>query len=542
MNALIRNCLVVLIFASSWVWTWVDAAVQAIWPSVVALTVVVITRKALVGLMTGAAAGALILADGHVWNAYIGLCSEHFAPHFSSSWKLGAVAFTLLMGGFAAVLEKGGGFSRILEWFLRRGRDPSKGLQLGVMGLGVACFFDGLANSLLVGRISQKLGARCGVSKLKLAYLVDSTSSAVACLAFVSTWIAYQLSMIQEGFKMVGQEVNPYVYFVHSIPLNFYCWFTLVLCIVCIVKKFDPGMMGREEALARKQISQLDAQQVSMQAVHGGGWWSVLIPLLVLLAGMLLAFYWIGLRDAVQAGRLHGYLPLSGAKIVAAFGTREGPYILSLMGVVGGVVAMVFYPHGKAAAPVLTVYADGMRAMLMPLLILIGAWMLSSTLGALRAGDFIAGWMTDAVPLWSLPVLIFCMGALMSFTTGTSWGTMGILMPLAIPLMAKHPDFGAMDATMPLFGAAVGAVFSGAVFGDHCSPISDTTIVSSIACGVEPHDHVRSQMPFALMAALLAALVGFIPAGLGVTPWLSLLLGTVLLFGVGQLALHLRKA
>ena len=105
---------------------------------------------------------------------------------------------------------------------MQKGNDPSKGLQLGVMGLGVACFFDGLANSMLVGRISKQLGARCGVSKAKLAYLVDSTSSAVACLAFVSTWIAYQLSMIQEGFKLVGQEVNPYPYFIHSIPFYYH--------------------------------------------------------------------------------------------------------------------------------------------------------------------------------------------------------------------------------------------------------------------------------------------------------------------------------
>lgn len=529
-----QNVFIVLVFSLSWGWVWFDTPFQAVWPSVVALLVVVVTRKALVGLVTGAAAGALVLADGHLWHAYVSLFADHFAPHFSSSWKLGAVAFTLLMGGFAAVLEKGGGLERGLAWILRKGKDPNKGLQLGVMGLGLACFFDGLANSMLVGRISRKLAARCGVSKVKLAYLVDSTSSAVACLAFVSTWIAFQLSMIQEGFSAVGQDVNPYPYFIHSIPFNFYCWFTLVLCVISILRPFNPGAMGKAEALARKEnfgVRQ-PQQQVSMDKVHGG-WVSVVIPLVVLLIGMLVAFYGIGLHTAIEQGAFAGYLPLSGTKISHAFGSPDGPFIMTLVGVIGGVVAMVCYPHARAHESVLTVYVDGMRSMMMPLLILMGAWMLSSTLQALHAGDFIAGLMGNAVPLWSLPVLVFLLGALISFTTGTSWGTMGILMPLAIPLIAKHPDLVLVDGVASIYAATVGAVFSGAVFGDHCSPISDTTIVSSIACNVEPHDHVRTQLPFALMAAIVASCIGFVPAGLGVTPWLLLSVGIAVLVGVG---------
>lgn len=523
-----------VIFLASWFWVWVDMPVQAVWPTVVALTVVVVTRKALLGLVAGAAAGAVLLADGHLWDAYVLLFAEHLAPHFSSSWKLGAVAFTLLMGGFAAVLEKGGGLQRMLAWGLRQGNDPRQAMQLGVMGLGLACFFDGLANSMLVGRISRKLGAGCGVAKVKLAYLVDSTSSAVACLAFVSTWIAYQLSMIQEGFRLMGQEVNPYPYFIHSIPLNFYCWFTLMLCVVCIVRNFNPGAMGKAEAMARQAMLEVRQEQATLPAFQGASWIAVAIPLIVLLVGMLVGFYSIGLQDAIQQGTLAGYFPVTGTKIAQAFGTNDGPFIMCLVGVIAGAVAILCYPHRQADESVFVVYGNGMRAMLLPLLILMGAWMLSSTLGALQAGDFIAGLLGDKLPLWSLPVLIFLLGALISFTTGTSWGTMGILMPLAIPLIAKHPELEFVEAALPLYAAMVGAVFSGAVFGDHSSPISDTTIVSSIACDVEPHDHVRTQLPFAVLAAGVAVLVGFIPAGFGVNPWVLLLVGGGVLWAISS--------
>ena len=510
-----------------------EMSIQAIWPSVVALTVVLTTRKALVGLFAGAVSGSLILAGGNWWDAYLSLFSEHLAPHFESSWKMGAVALTLILGGFAAVLEKGGGFERIFEWLLKRIKDPAKGLQIGVMGLGLVCFFDGLANSMLVGRISRKLGGRCGVSAEKLAYLVDSTSSAVACVAFVSTWIAYQLSMIKEGFNIVGQEVNPYPYFIQSVPFNFYCWFTLALCFVCIFRNFNPGAMGTAEDAARvaaRAESQLSSDNSISRGVSG---FSVVVPLLVLLVGMLLAFYVLGLREFLDSGEFEGYFPITGKKVATAFGSGEGPYIMVSMGIVGSLVAMGLYPHRKVKESVLVVYVEGIKSMLMPLFILFGAWMLSSTLNALKAGDFIAGMMGEAVPLWSIPLLVFIAGALISFTMGSSWATMGILMPLAIPMVAGHPEMSSADGQGTIYAVIIGAVFSGAVFGDHCSPISDTTIVSSIACGVEPHDHVRTQMPYALLAAFVAALVGFLPTSFGVTPWLSLLFGVGILVGVG---------
>lgn len=533
MNLISQIILVVLMVCSGVILGALEMPIQAIWPSIVALSVVLITRKALAGLLVGAISGVLILSKGNFWEAYLSLFSDHLAPQFESSWKMGAVGFTLLMGGFAAVLEKGTGFERILEWLLKKVKDPAKGLQLGVMGLGLACFFDGLANSMLVGRISCKLSTQCGVSREKLAYLVDSTSSAVACLAFVSTWIAYQLSMIKEGFRLIGQDVNPYPYFIQSVPFNFYCWFTLALCFVCIFRDFNLGAMRDAELSARRETSYDRNQFISQGNYGSGSVASAVVPLLVLLVGMLVTFYIVGLSNEIKAGSVGNYLPVTSEKLIIALGTSKGPYVMCLMGVIGSVVAIGLYPHSKVKKTVVDVYGSGVRSMMMPLLILFGAWMLSSTLAALHAGDFIAGLMNEAVPLWLIPLSVFITGALISFAMGSSWATMGILMPLAIPVVAAHPELADVSNITSIYAITVAAVFSGAVFGDHCSPISDTTIVSSIACEIEPHDHVRTQMPFALLAAVVASLIGFLPAGFGVAAWVSLLAGVVVFLGIG---------
>jgi tetracycline resistance efflux pump len=512
MNFSTKALFVISMTLSGAVLALINVPIKSIWPSIVALSIVLVTRRAMIGLLAGAVSGALILTGGNCGLFLFSLFSDHFIPHFKSSWKIGALVFTLLMGGFAAVLEKSGGFERIFEWLFKKVKDPSKSLQTGVMGLGLACFFDGLANSMLVGRVSRKLGAGCGVSREKLAYLVDSTSSAVACLAFVSTWIAYQLSMIREGFSVIGQEVNPYIYFVQSIPFNFYCWFTLVLCLVSIFGNFNPGGMQVAEASARNNLKAKSDLSINESISQVGSYSSVLVPLIVLLVGMVVAFYLVGLGEAIEEGVYQSLLPITGEKVSVAFGTSKGPYIMCLVGVIASIVAIILYPHKKSREKAIITFTEGARSMLMPLLILISAWMLSSTLAALKAGDSIAGLMDGSVPLWSIPSLVFLVGALISFTMGSSWGTMGILMPLAIPIIAKHPNLLNVSDVETIYAATVAAVFSGAVFGDHCSPISDTTIVSSIACGIEPHDHVRTQMPFALIAAV-TAFVGFLVAG-----------------------------
>ncbi|MCP4574020.1 MAG: hypothetical protein GY838_16800 [bacterium] len=502
---------------ATWPLAWSDVALRALWPPVVALAVILATRHALAGLLTGAFCGAVILSGGDPWQAWLALWAEHLAPNLGSSWKTGAIAFTLVLGGFAAVLDVGGGFRTLLTRFTAGGGDASRRFQAAAASLGLLCFFDGLANSMMVGRVGRRLADRCGTSRVKLAYIVDSTSSAVACVAVVSTWIAFQLSMIEEAFALAGRDVNPYAVFLRSLPYNFHCWFTLVLLFVSIRFRWNPGPMGDFEEKARAGGGKEDGE------VAGGPAASALVPLGVLLAVFFSGFYVLGTDGPL--------VPVTRAKIVAAFGSDAGPLVMVLAGVVASLVAAALFPGPATRRPAAAgrAFVGGAAAMLGPVIILVAAWMLGSTIGALGTAELLARAAAAAGTSALVPLLVFLTGAVVSFATGTSWGTMGILFPLAVPAAA-----GAVAGADPGFQntflhVTVAAVFSGAVFGDHCSPFSDTTIVSSISCGVEPHDHVRTQIPFALIAAAVASVVGFVPAGFGVPAAVSLVAGAVVL-------------
>ncbi len=496
-----------------------DAPVRGLWPPLAALAVIMVTRHALIGLFAGGFAGALLLAAGNPATALADMLAGHLWPSLQSSWKLGAIAFTFILGGFAAILEAGGGFASLMSRAAGSERESARNLETAAAGLGILCFFDGLANSMVVGRVSRDLADRAGVARVKLAYIVDSTSSAVACVAFVSTWIAFQLSMISEAFVQAGRPANPYAVFLESLPYNFYCWFTLVLLFVAIRRRFHPGPMAacatEAEAAPRAQGENTPSQDQA----HGRPF-TALAPLAVLMASFFVGF--------VALGSPRPIFPLTRDKLVASFGSDAGPLVLVVASVTAILAAALMFPvrPGGRWKPVLRAFASGLRTMVGPIFILLAAWIMSSVIGELGTAALISRLATETSTLALLPSLTFLTGAAISFATGTSWGTMGLLFPLAVPAAAA---MGAPDAFLAVI---VAAVFSGAVFGDHCSPFSDTTIVTSISCGVEPHDHVRTQIPYALITAVVAIGFGFLPAGWGFPGWVSLILGAAALLAL----------
>ena len=505
-----------------------DSQWRSLWPSVAALSVVLLSRNALIGLLTGAICGAVLLSGGSVLGAVEQLVLQQFWPIFGSSWKLSAVLFTLILGGFVALVEAGGGLQALVRRLLGSGRAPHKRMQFTVFGFGLLVFFDGLANTMLLGRLLRSAADRCGVSREKLAYLADTTGSAVACLAFISTWIAFQLSMIREGFAVAGHEVSAYGYFFKSLSTNYYCWFSLALALVCVWREFNPGSMGAVEAKARRAKV---AAGVSTERAHVSHWGLAIVPIAVLTLSIPVLTYWIG-SEAL--------LPFGLSKFAESYGKAEAyvPQILVASSVLASLVAAVAYGVSRKAATAseslqikttTATFLGGVREIAGPVLILIVAWMLGAAISQLGTAAWLSELLQGRLPVALFPAGIFVLGATISFSTGTSWGTMGVLMPLAIPVIFALTE-GTVDMERDrLVVAAIGAVFSGAVFGDHCSPFSDTTIVASIAAGVTPLDHVRTQLPFALLAALVALLAGFIPLGFGAPAWVCLVAGFVAL-------------
>ena len=487
---------------------------QPILPPLIALALLALTGRAGLSLLAGSLAGVLLIDAGTPLASPWRLLTNHLGPSLTSTWHWSSLIFTLLLAAFAAIVERSGALASLLRKWSEKGRsDPSSRLQVSIVGLGLVCFFDGLANALMLGRVGRSLADQAGLSREKLAYLVDTTSSAVACVAFLSTWSVFQLTLIRSELAGSAFTDPAYLYFLKSIPTNFYCLGSLLLVFLAARWKWNPPPMSSAKALlpTEKSLSEVDDRKTtSLLAAIG--------PIMILLLSVPLSFWLLG------GGKL---LPSSLQDIQNAFATELGPYALLLAGVISILGALLFFPYQKKAA--LAAIPDGVRSILPALIVLVMAWTLGSTLSVLGTGDYLAGMLGDGFRVSFLPGAAFILGCLIAFSTGTSWGTMALLMPLALGTFLSMIGERSLDPSTvaPLLPAIIASVFGGAVFGDHASPFSDTTIVSALACDVTTTRHVATQLPYALLAAGCAVLFGYLPIGLGLSPLVASLLPLV---------------
>lgn len=452
-------------------------------PTLVALTLILVTRKAALSLFLAALVGAFLLHGPSPITAISALFTTHFWDYAStSSWKQSAVIFTLTLGAFAALLEKGGGFTAILQKTLgTSSKNPEKKLLFGVYGLGLLCFFDGLANAILLGRVARPLTDSLRISRQFLAYLIDSTSSTVACVAFISTWTASQLSIIGSSLSDAPFEVNPASLFLQSIPANSYCLLSLLLIPLAIARNWQPGPIGKAQAVPS---SDQELPEPSRPAV-------ALIPLTALIISIPVLIY------LMQGGSDWSWRN--------ALNSPNVPWAMVISGFLAVLVAALCFPKARPDSLSKTALR-GATSLAPALLILFAAWMLGSVFQGLGAPELfrslLDGWLNPRL----FPLAIFLLGAVLSFLSGTSWGTFGLLMPLALPTILTLGESLPPEDLLRLIPITIGAVFGGAVFGDHCSPFSDTTIISALGAGCSPTSHVATQLPYALTAAAMAAL------------------------------------
>jgi Na+/H+ antiporter NhaC len=492
-----RHFWILAIAAATFAWLPFESPLKTIWPSFVAIVSVFVLRNALLGLLSGVISGLILIHNGNPASAFVGFFEDRLIPSLQSSWNISILIFTLVLGGMAALVERGGGIQSALRLLTGKTTPSPKKLMVSTYTLGLLCFFDGLANSMLVGRSMRQPAMKSGVSPEKMAYIVDSTSSAVACVAIISTWIAYQLSMM------------------------------LVLLAVVILSSWDIGPMRHCKPKSEPTNASVNGNETSTDSSY----WQALAPLLVLVFGLIIGLYLSGAKGK--------YLPVNLETISQAFGAADAALVMLCVSALACITAYLFNRNGiqRAGQEPQKVFAEGVGQLAAPVLILISAWTFSSTLKSLDTITHLVNLLDNDFPPGVLPAIVFITGAMISFSTGTSWGTMGVLMPIALPV-ALVLDGASGSVIVP---ATVAAVFSGAVFGDHCSPLSDTTIVSSISCGVEPVDHVRTQLPYALVAAGVAVFIGFLPSGAGVSPWILLAAGGFLIVLIPNL-MRLRRA
>lgn len=500
-----------------------------LWPSVLAVGLAFVTRDIYLSLFLGAFSGAILLAGGNVFSAFLDFFAKHLIPALKDPWNISVLIFTLMMGGFVELLNQGGGMTALAERFLKRAHNR-RNAALAVYGLGWVVFIDGLANAMLIGKTMRPITDRAGLSRAKLAFIVDSTSSPIAGLALVSTWVAYEMSVIREGLVQSGVAalagLSPFQLLVQSLPSRFYNWFMLLIVFLTIWLGREFGPMHAAEASSKPAT---DGEGAAKQATAKSSIWLALAPLIVLVGGVFVGLF-------LQGGG--AAKPLSLDSVIEAFGKADAALVFVWVTALASILAMALNKMSGTAGQtsVVTPFFDGMKQMFLPTLILVFAWTLNSVIKELGAAKFLATFLGGNLSPALLPALVFIVASVISFSTGTSWGTMAIVMPLAIPIALKLGNVEAGAVASPVFVTTIGAVLAGAVFGDHCSPISDTTIVSAFSSDCEVMEHTRTQLPYALTAAGLAVVCGYLPAAMGLPAWVALAIGGAACWGAIRFA------
>ena len=525
-----RAFITVIGFLATFAWLLVPelkASPAVLWPSVLAVGLAFVTRDIYLSLFLGAFSGALLLHGGNPWTGFHDLLIGRLIPSLMDRWNISVLIFTLMMGGFAEVLTRNGGMTALSQRVMGQSRSPRRA-GLGAYLMGWLVFFDGLASSVLVGKSMRPIADRAGLSREKLSFIVDSTSAPVAGLSLLSTWVAYEMSVIRQGLTNTGDavladSVAPFSWLVLSLPFRFYNWFMLLLVFLLIWFMRDWGPMLAAEKASRSK-PRLAAEPAAKAAI-GSHSALALVPLAVLVLGVFGGLF-------ISGGGLKQTFTF--AHLVEAMGKADAAAVFVLATALATAVALALTalwrgtPSGPEPRESGThAFLHGMQQMFLPTLILVFAWMLNSVIKELGAASYLVALLGDRLPAAWLPALVFVLASFISFSTGTSWGTMAIVMPLAIPLAVKFTAFQAGMTESPILVATVGAVLAGAVFGDHCSPISDTTIVSAFSSDCDVMAHVRTQLPYALAAAGIATFVGYLPAGYGISPWWLLGAGAV---------------
>ncbi|MGL1892549.1 MAG: Na+/H+ antiporter NhaC family protein [Spirochaetaceae bacterium] len=494
----------------------------ALLPPLLAIGFALWKRQVVLSLLVGVFTGATILAG---WNPLKGLL-DTFSVYIvekslADSWNIGIIVFLLAVGGMIGVIGKMGGTKAIATSIAKKATDV-RSTQLATALMGVAIFFDDYANSIVVGNTMRPITDAQKISREKLSYIVDSSAAPISSMAPISTWIAMELGLIAAGLADVGLDGDAMTIFFQTIPYRFYSLFALILLFNLILQRKDYGAMLKAEIRARKTgqvyaegANPLIAEDKNLLPDDGvdGSIWDVIIPIGVFLLVTVFGLWYNG----YEAGKsFKDCIGDSDASVVLTWAAFIGSLIAGLI----GVIKKRFSMTGAVES-----WISGAKSMFTAVIILTLAFALKGVISDMGLDVWLGEVAKGSLNSAFLPLIIFIVSMFMAFAIGSSWGTNGILMPIVIPVAAQIS--GATGSVTPLMLACMGSVLTGAVFGDHCSPISDTTILSSSASGSDHIDHVKTQMPYAITAAIFAIVFGFIPAGLGLSPWISLALGLV---------------
>ncbi|WP_423902935.1 Na+/H+ antiporter NhaC family protein [Campylobacter showae] len=514
-------------------------------PPVVAIVLAFITKDVVLSLFIGVFSGTFLInvIDSSIPMTFVKGFTDivkRVGGSLADSWNAGIVLQVLCIGGVVALITKMGGTKAVALWLSKKAK-TGVSAQISTWVMGLFVFFDDYANSLIVGPIMRPITDKFKVSREKLAFIIDATAAPIAGLAVISTWVGLEISLIKQGYELIGiTNVNAFSIFVETMPYRFYNLFMLffIVCTAFMGREFAGMLKAERRARAGElhprrggaMIEDIEdktlepKENIKLQSSNA------VIPLLVLILGAFVSFYFSGLGalegEALESAKAH---PLTFHTFQATFGAADASVALFQSALLATVVAifMAVYRKILTVREAIETWGKGWKTMITTIIILLLAWSLSSVIKELGTSRYLVDLLSQSTPKIVLPAAIFMLGSFISFSTGTSYGTMGILMPLAIPLASAVGMHSGLegDALHAYMIVNISAVLTGAIFGDHCSPISDTTILSSMGAGCNHIDHVQTQMPYALAVCAISIFAGYFPIALGLSIWIVLPLG-----------------
>ena len=513
---------------------------MSILPPLIAIIMALVFREVYSALFVGLLVGSVIMTyfQGIVfWKAiFFGLFAiidVYILESLNDSAHLSVIVFSMMIGAMVTLISHNGGTKGVVNILSRYANSPRSG-QFVTWLLGIAIFFDDYANTLVVGNTMRPVTDRLKISREKLSYIVDSTAAPITSIAFVTTWIGAELSYIQDGINTIGINESAYDIFLHSLKYSFYPVLALLFILILIYKNKEFGPMLKAERNARQHgindihpgfKSEFDSVQPGKEK-----WYNAVIPVVVIVVGAITGLISTGLHEV---GWDEG---LGFSKNLSNVIGHADSYKALLWSSLAGVVVAVILTTGQKIMTVkdsIESLVKGFKTMVPAVLILVLAWSIALITKYMHTADFLSGILLEInITPYLIPSITFILAALVAFATGSSWGTMAILYPLILPsswLIAQESGMD-YDQSMAIFYNVVSTVLAGSVLGDHCSPISDTTILSSLASSCNHIEHVRTQLPYALTVGLVATFLGTLPAAYGVPSYILFVVNLIVLY------------
>ncbi len=487
-------------------------------PPVIAIALALITKEVYSSLFIGIVVGGLLYAEGNFVGTITHVFSDGFVANVADSYNMGIIIFLIVLGSMVAMMNKAGGSAAFGRW-AKKHIKSRVGAQLATVLFGCMIFIDDYFNCLTVGSVMRPVTDNHKVSRAKLAYLIDATAAPVCIIAPVSSWAAAVAGFVAE------EEVSGFQLFLSAIPYNFYALLTIVMMVAITLMKFDYGKMRiHEENALNGDLFTSDAESFAgstdnENANPKGKVIDLIIPVVLLIIACVIGLIYSGGFFDATSGAYHNVIEaFSGAD--ASVGLLYGSFCTLILSVAYFMIRrVVSFKECMASIP------EGFKAMVPAIMILACAWTLKAMTDSLGAKEFIAGIVETTAGTFAnfLPAVIFLIAVGLSFATGTSWGTFGILIPLVLSVFPYESG--------PISVIAISACMAGAVCGDHCSPISDTTIMASAGSQSNHINHVSTQLPYALTVAGVSfvtyIIAGFVQSVIALPIGIALMLGTL---------------